>query len=384
MNIKNLKVALVHDYLREYGGAERVLEDLYEIFPNTPVYTAYYNPKALGQNAKRFDDWDIRTSFIQKIPFANFLLSALRVLAPFAFESFELSSYDLVISSCNLYSAKGVLTGTKTLHISYIHTPPKMLYGYTTSFNYKKWFVTRTLGELANHFLRIYDFEISQRPDILVANSENVANRIKKFYRRDAKVVYPAIDVERYKKVKKAKGDYYLSVGRLVRGKGVEIVIAVCSKLNLPLKVAGSGPELERLKRIAGKSVQFLGYVSDEEKVKLYAGAKALIVATEEEDFGLTPIEAMAAGTPVIAAKAGGYLETVIPGKTGELFNISPNLGESKSYVDEESVKNLISVLEHFDSSRYREEELRKFAERFSKARFKKEILDLIEKNLRD
>lgn len=373
------KVALVHDYLREYGGAEKVLEALHQIFPQAPVYTAYYNPQALGSHAARFKGWDIRTSWLQKMPLANKLVSAFRIFAPTIFESFDLKEYDLVISSCNIYFAKAVITRPSALHLSYIHTPPRFLYGYTTSFNYKKHWWTRLGGEIINHILRVYDFETSQRPDILIANSKNVASRIKKFYRREAVVIYPPVDVDI--KVKKVKGEYFLALNRLVRGKGTEVAVAACAKSNLPLKVAGSGPELENLKKLANKNIEFLGEVSDLEREKLYAGAKALIVASEDEDFGITSVEAQASGTPVIASGAGGYLETIIPGKTGEFYQPG-KMGNS--YVDHSSVENLIQVLEKFDPEKYRAEDCIKNAQKFSKENFKKEISDLIDKNLVD
>src|SRR3989344_3317396 len=288
-----MKVALVHDYLREYGGAEMVVEDLHSIFPDAPLYTAYYNPETLGDHAKRFQSWDIRTSFIQKLPFAGILLSPLRIIAPLAFEKFDLSQFDLVISSCNLYSSKAVVTNPAALHLSYIHTPPKMLYGYTTSFNYKKHWWTRLGAEIINHFMRITDFQISQRPNILIANSKNVQARIKKFYRRDSVVIYPGVDINKYQAAEgeprqsrvssikyQGKKEYFISLGRLVRGKGAEIAVAACTKLNLPLKVVGVGPELDNLKKIAGSNIEFTGEVSEDEKIKLLANAKALIVAS--------------------------------------------------------------------------------------------------------
>lgn len=375
-----MKVALVHDYLKEYGGAEMVLEDLHEIFPDAPIYTFFYDPKGLGLHQQRIKHWDIRTSFMQKFPFTNSLLSALRIFGPMVFEGFDLSSYEIVISSSNIHSAKAVITKPETLHLSYIHTPPKMLYGLTTSFNYKKHWFLRIPAEIINHFMRLLDFEISQRPDILIANSKNTQARIKKFYRRNSVVIHPGVDIKKYSKVRKSSGEYFLSLNRLVRGKGTEIVIASCTKLNLPLKVAGDGPEFIKLKKIAGPTIEFLGAVSEAEKIKLYSGAKALITCTEQEDFGITPLESMAAGTPVIAANSGGYLETVIPSKTGELFDVPANLGE-KDYIDQTAVKNLIAVLEKFDSEKYQESDCRHQAEKFSKERFKKEILDLIDKN---
>lgn len=390
-SITKMKVAIAHDYLREYGGAERVVEELHDIFPDAPVYTAYYNPKGLGIHNQRIKNWDIRSSWIQNLPFANKLISPLRIFAPRAFRSFDLSEYDLVVSSSAIYFAKAVATKPKTLHIAYIHTPPRYLYGYVTSYNYKKHWWTRIGGEAANHFLRIVDFETSRRPDILVANSKNVAARIRKFYRRDAMVIYPPVDTMSFPPRVKLRDDmggkleddkeseptnkevqtrsYFLSLGRLVRGKGLDIIIAACNDINAPLKIAGSGPILGELKKMAGKSVEFLGPVSDQERARLYSNAKAFIVCSEDEDFGITGIEAMAAGTPVISIAAGGYLETVIKGKTGEFFD--------------GSVKDLTKVLENFDPKKYREEDCRKQAEKFSKERFKKEILALVANNLK-
>ncbi len=368
------KVALAHDYLREYGGAERVLEVLHEIFPEAPLYTAYYNPDGLGGTLKRFKDWDIRTSWFQKFPFANRLLSPFRIFGPLMFESFDLSEYDLVISSSSAtHLAKAVITKPETLHLSYIHTPPRFLYGYVTSINYKKHWWTRIGGEIINHFMRIYDFEVSQRPDILIANSKNIQKRIKKFYRRDSIVIYPPVDLAEFH-LKKTKGNYFLALNRLVRGKGVDVIIEAANRLDILLKVAGTGPEMETLKKVSGKNVEFLGWVSDEERVKLLSNAKALIVAAEDEDFGITSIEAQAAGTPVIAPASGGFLETVIDGKTGLLYGGPGQV----------TAEALVEVLQKFSakggpSSGWDPKECRKNAEKFSKERFKKEILNLVE-----
>ena len=381
-----MKVALAHDYLREYGGAERVLEVLHEIFPDAPIYTFYVNLSLMGENGKRFKDlpagrqgWDIRPSVFQKFPFANLLLSPFRIFGPLMFESFDLSEYDLVISSSSAtHLAKSVITKPETLHISYIHTPPRFLYGYTTSFNYKKNIITRIGGEIINHFMRIYDFEVSQRPDILIANSKNVQDRIKKFYRRDSAIIYPPVDVDKlYTAVHTLstnKRAYFLSVGRLVRGKGVDVIVEACAKLGLPLKVVGSGPELERLQNLSDRkqNVEFLGQVNDEELVRLYANAKATIVASEDEDFGIVPVESMACGTPVIAPKSGGFLETVDQ-KTGKFF------GDDRGQVTADS---LVEALEGFKEGDFNAEDCKKQAEKFSKERFKKELTDLIEKNL--
>lgn len=363
-----MKVAIVHDYLREYGGAERVVETLHQMFPEAPVYVAYKNLDGLGSHRDRVKKWNIKSSWIQYLPFANELISPLRILAPKIFEGFDLSEYDVVISSCNIYFSKAVRVKPSSLHISYIHTPPRYLYGFATSFNYRKNPLVRIVAELINHYLRVVDFEVSQNPDILVANSKAVQARIKKFYRRDSVVIYPPVDIERFKQARTAgEGGYFLSVSRLVKGKGVDMIVKACSQLNLPLKVVGSGPELNRLKQLAGKSVEFLGQVADAHLPGIYASAGALILAAEDEDFGITPVEAMASGTPVLALKSGGYLETVMPGKTGEFF-------------DAPTVESLKIALEKFDFSKYKYEDLVKQADKFSVESFRKKMLELIEK----
>ncbi len=370
-NLSDLKIALIHDYLKEYGGAERVLESLHQIFPEAPIYTAYFDIEGFGPHKERIKKWDIHTSWLQKVPFAGKLISPFRIFAPMIFESFDLKNYDVVMSSCNIYFAKAVITKPETLHISYIHTPPRYLYGYATSFNYKKNPIIRIFAELANHILRVYDFETSQRPDVLVANSKVVKERIKKFYRRDSEVIYPPVDVEEFRVMSqesRKKEDYYLSLSRLWEGKGVDLVIKACTELRVPLKVVGTGPEEDRLKNLAGPIVEFLGQVSDDERVKLMSQAKALIVAAEEEDFGITAVESQAAGTPVIALKQGGYLETVVDGKTGVFFK-------------DPSVESLKEVLEKFDPSKYKTSDLINNAEKFSQKRFEEEIKDLVSQN---
>ncbi|MCL5784043.1 MAG: glycosyltransferase [Patescibacteria group bacterium] len=374
-----MKVALVHDFLKFYGGAERVLEALHEIFPRAPIFTAFYDPQGLGSHALRFRDWNIQASWLDKIPWAGKLLSPLKILAPVAFESFDLNGFDLIISSSNDYFAKAVITPSKALHISYIHTPPNSLYG-PRSGSYQKHWWTKIPSSLAIHLLRLYDFQVSQRPDILVANSQNVYQRIKKFYRRQSVVIYPPVDIQKFKiqnskfksTIQNSKDSYYLSLGRLVRGKGTDIIIEACGKLGLPLKIAGTGPLLSTFKsQFANfKSVEFLDEVDDQNLPELMVRAKAVIVVSEDEDFGIVPVESMAAGTPVIALRAGGFLETVVEGKTGEFF-------------DKPTVDSLVKVLKKFDPKKYQAQDCYSQAEKFSKERFKKEILELIKENLK-
>jgi glycosyltransferase involved in cell wall biosynthesis len=285
-----------------------------------------------------------------------------------AFEQFDLKDYDLVISTSAAYFAKAVITSPQTLHIGYIHTPPRYLYGLTTAHGYRKNIFTKIGGTILNHFMRIYDFEVSQRPDILVANSKAVKKRIKKFYGRDSIVIYPPVDIDELRSIKAKKQNYFLYLGRLDPHKRIDLIVQVFNKLNLPLKIAGVGRQQSYLNKIAGKNVEVLGYVSGEQKIKLLSQAQAFIAAAEDEDFGITVVEAQSAGTPVIALRKGGYLETVIEGKTGEFF-------------DELTEESLSKTVQDFDPKRYKLEDLRKNAEGFSKKRFQEEILDIVEKN---
>jgi len=376
--MKQLRVALVHDYLGEFGGAERVLLALSEMFPAAPIYTAFVRP---GPAYERFKHRDLRPSWAQKIPwFTRKLHSPLRFLAPLIWESFDFRQYDLVISSCSWYITKGILTRPETLHIAYIHTPPRYLYGYPTSVDWQKYWPVRLYARLVNHYLREYDFVAARRPDILIANSENVRRRIRKFYRKDAKVVYPPVELAGIKRsdlgVRQGRTlsdtDYFLIVSRVVGGKGLKLAVQACTQLELPLKVVGSpagwSAEIEELKNLAGKNVEFLGEVSDEELADLYADAKGFLATAQDEDFGMTVVEAQLAGTPVIAYRGGGYLETVVDGKTGIFF-------------DEYSVRGLKKALGKFSIqySVFSISAIQEHAQKFSKDRFVKQIKKIIQ-----
>ena len=331
-----MKIALVHDYIKEYGGAERVLEALHEAFPRAPVYTAVFLPAYLGPHRERFMSWDIKTSWLQHIPFVSKLISPIRLIAPSVFRRMDLSSYDVIITSATgAYTPNLIRKGNAKL-ICYCHTPPRYLYGYATARNWKKNPVLRVFGELANHFLRLTDHEASQNVDQFIANSEEVASRIKKFYRRDAIVIYPPVDLPTPTSIN-PKRTYFLTGGRLAAPKHIDLAVAACTKLKLPLKVFGKGfaGYGEELKKIAGPTVEFIGEVTDDEKWNLMYGAKAFIFPSEDEDFGIIPVESMACGTPVIAYRSGGVVESVIEGKTGVFF-------------DELSLHSLIQTIRSF------------------------------------
>lgn len=365
-----MKVALVHDFLTEYGGAERVLEALHEIWPDVPVFTAYYKPESLGPHKDRFKNWDIRESWARKLPFFKKLLSPYRIFGPLIFESFDFKNYDLVISSTNTYFAKSIITGPKTLHICYCHTPPRYLYGYPTAREWKKYLIPRMFGEVANHFLRIWDFWAAQRVDYFIANSQNTRERIKKFYRRDSQVIYPPINVEKFKPAKTVKkDDYYLCVSRLARAKRIDLAVETASKLKFPLKIVGAGREETYLKSIAQENVEFLGEVSDKELISLYQKARALIFPAEEEDFGMVPVEAMAAGTPVIALKSGGVVESVIEEKTGVFFG-------------EPTVASLVESVERFRRVEIDPKDCQVQANKFDRKVFQRSLKETVGKLL--
>ena len=330
---KNLKIALVHDYLREYGGAERVLEALHAMFPTAPIYTAFVDSKAMGKNWQIFADWDIRQSKLIRLPFYKQLFSPMRIFAKWAFEQFDLSGYDVVISSSNAYFAKAVKV-PNGVHYCYCHTPPRVLYGYSAKSNWQANSLTRFAGNLLNHFVRQMDFQAAQNPDFFIANSQETALRIQKFYKRKSVVINPPIKIydsaqtffdQLNKKTladftKQKTTSYYLYVNRLALAKHPELAVQAATNLKIPLKVVGSGAMLENLKKIAGETIEFLGAVNDQRLIELYKNAQALIYPVEDEDFGMVPIEAMAFGTPVIAHFSGGPKETIEAGKTGVFF----------------------------------------------------------------
>jgi glycosyltransferase involved in cell wall biosynthesis len=317
-----MKIALVHDYLREYGGAERVLETLHEIYPDAPLFTSFVDFRALGQHAERFKTWDIRTSWVQQNWFVKKFHSPLRFLAPKIWSSFDLSGFDVVLSSSGWFMCRGVTVKKPAVHICYIHHPPRNLYGYATGSTLQKYPLVRIYAALINHYLRKYDFQTAQKVDYFIANSKETARRVEKFYRRESTVIYPPITqaISDTKSSVSKKKTYYLSVGRLSWAKRVDVIIEACNRLKLPLKIVGTGREEDALRKIAGPTIEFVGAVSDAELTALYAGAKALLFCALDEDFGMVPVEAMSHGTPVIALAQGGVTETVLEGKTGMLF----------------------------------------------------------------
>ena len=368
-----MKVALVHDQLREFGGAERVLVSLKKIFPTADVYTTTFDLDSLESHKELIKDWKVNVSLFGKIPFLNKFYSPFRFLTPLIWESFDFSKYDLVISSSGSWMSKGIKTSKPTIHISYIHHPPRYLYGYETAIEWQKYFFIKIYGYIINHFLRIWDFTSSQRADYLIANSEETKKRIEKFYRRSSTVIYPPVNIpkklyELYKPYKLY--NYFLTVSRLARAKHIDVLIKAANIAKFKLKIVGNGRDEERLKQMAGPTVEFLGNISDQEFKKLFSKAKAFLFSSKDEEFGIAPVEAMGYGLPVIAYKSGGVPEYIINKKNGFLFDQLDPYSLMKKVKEFEDLNNeqLIQM----------KKQARKTAERFSEAKFKNEILNLI------
>ncbi|MGB9911651.1 MAG: glycosyltransferase [Microgenomates group bacterium] len=356
-----MKIALVHDYLKEYGGAERVLKTLHEIWPEAPIYTIYYQQNSPA--GKVFKGAKIIQSWFSYLPWTDKLISPLRFLIPLIWRSFDFSSYDLVISSASWAITKGFAKG-KTKEICYCHTPPRYLYGYETSKNWQKNLLIKIYALIVNHFMRQYDFSQAQKVTWFIANSQEVQKRIKKFYRRESVVINPPVEILNFKfEISNLK--YYLAGGRLEKPKNFDLIVKAFNQLGWPLKIYGRGSQEEYLRKIAKKNVEFLGWVTEEEKWRLLAGCKAFICAATDEDFGITPLEAMAVGRPVIAFRGGGYLETVIERKTGEFF-------------DKLTVEALVDVLKKFNPQKYSPSFCRRHAKKFSKEEFIKKIKNFV------
>lgn len=360
-----MKVALVHDFLNQYGGAERVLEAIHELYPYSTVYTSLYDPNKLPLRMRR---WDVRSFKLPKFPLAK----TYTFFYPLLFENLDLSGYDLAISSSANF-AKGVLTKPRTLHISYIHTPPRFLYHYPTEVSRRKiWFLKPVLMPFDN-LLRSWDYSAAQRPDFLITNSKETAKRIKKFYGREAAVIYPPVSLEAVypqalRENKMQASSYFLIVSRLAAYKRIDLAIKAANQLKVPLKIVGTGREERRLKRMAGPTVEFLGVVGDEKLPGLYRNCQALIFPGAE-DFGITPVEAMSFGKPVIALGQGGALESVIDGKTGKFF-------------EQETANSLVGALESFDPSGYKAKDCIAQAKKFSKERFQEKFKKFVSKKL--
>lgn len=356
-----MRVAIVHDYLTQFGGAERVLKVLMDMFPHAPVYTLVHDARV----TKGFlNQSRIRTSFLQKVPLARSKHRLFPLVMPLAVEQFNLAAYDLVISASHSFG-KGVITKPETLHVSYCFTP--LRYAWDDSHRYVREFgvprVIRSLLPLALSYVRVWDALAADRVDHFVAISHFVAERIRKYYGRGAAVVYPPVDTETFRPAP-SPGGRFLVVSRLLPYKRIDLAIEACNLLRLPLDVVGTGPEEERLRQLAGPTVRFLGFQPDAVTAPLYARARAFLFP-QEEDFGITTLEAAAAGRPVVAFRGGGALETVVEDTTGV-------------FVDQQDAGSLAAGIEKLLRQKWDAAVIRQHALQFSTERFQERFLGVL------
>ncbi len=358
-----MKIALVHDYLIQDGGAERVLQAFREIWPDAPIYALLHDPERMGD---RFHGSDIRTSFLQRIPFALDRYKWLMPLMPAATERYDLSAFDVVLSSTSAF-AKGVITRADALHICYCHTPTRYLWSDMHSYVQELSIpgpIKRVMPLVLSR-IRTWDRLAADRVDRFIANSETVRQRISKYYRHSSDVIHPPVDTKRFRITDpSAVEPYFVAGGRLVAYKRFDIVVKAFTKLGIPLKVFGEGPEMAMLRRAAGPNVEFLGRISELKKAELYSHAQAYL-HPQEEDFGITAVEAMASGTPVIAFRKGGAEETVVDGVTG-------------AFIEEQTWEELANAIIRFDRTAFDPHTIRAHALRYDVVTFKRRIFDYV------
>ncbi len=357
-----MKIALVHDYLVQYGGAERVLECFMEVFPHAPIYTIVYDKEATHG---RFEGKNIKTSFLQKYKLARKKHRLFPLIMPIAIEQFDFSKFDVVLSDSSSY-AKGIITGPETLHICYMHTPMRYAWDdcqkYTQDFSFPK--LVKKLVPMAMNYVRLWDKVSADRVDRFIANSNFVAKRIKKYYHKEAEVINPPVAISDFY-ISQERGGYFLMVGRLISYKRHDIAIEAFNKLGLPLKIIGRGPEMKRLKNLAKPNIEFLGRVSDGELAKYYSECRAFIFP-QEEDFGIVAIEAMASGKPIIAYWGGDIPEHMEEEKMGIFFQ-------------NQKADDIVEAVSNFRDRNYDPNYIRSHSLKFDREIFKSKIKSYIE-----
>lgn len=356
-----MKIALVHDHLIQWGGAENVLLSLHEIWPRAPIFTLLYDEKQMG---KLFPKEIVQPSYLQKLPFSLSRYQWYLPLMPSATESYKLLDFDVVLTSSSAF-AKGVITHADTLNICYCHTPTRYLWSDTLPY-IEGLRCPGLIKKILPYYLsrlRLWDQIAAQRVDYFIANSHFVRGRIQRYYKRESVVIYPPVKTENFY-ISPGPYHYYLTGGRIVPYKKFDLTIKAFNQLGIALKIFGKGPHLPYLKSIARKNIEFLGMVDEKTLADLYSKCAAFI-HPQVEDFGITAIETMASGRPVIAYKEGGSLDTVIPGLSGVFF-------------DEQEWEALADTIIRFEPERYDPIKIKEYAEKFNEKRFKEEILRLV------
>lgn len=354
--VVNPVIALVHDWLNQLGGAEDVLETLVEMFPAAPIYTSIYWREKMPAVYRH---WPIRVSFMDSLPAVYRYYQAYLFLYPFAFQSFNLSGHSLILSNKSGF-CHGIRRPVGAVHVCYCLTPTRYVWGFD-DYAAREGLSTaaRQILRPALGLLKAWDKAAARQVDHFVAISSEVQRRIASFYGRDSVIIYPPVATGRFAPVKES-GEYYLTLGRLIPYKRVDLAVQACTALNLPLRVAGEGRDRERLERMAGPTVKFLGRVPEADLPALLAGCRAFLFPGLE-DFGITPVQAMAAGRPVIAFAGGGALDTVVEGQTGRLFQA-------------QTVESLMAVLEGFDPKQFDPAAIRTQALKFDRLVFMQEL----------
>lgn len=354
-----MRVNIVHDYLNQMGGAERVVLEMHRIFPQAPIYTSIYDRRKMVD----FNRLDIKTSFMQHLPLIFRFFKLYLPVYPFAFESMRIPECDVLLSSSSAF-AKLVRAPKGARHICYCHTPARFLWMYEMYMQREKFpFPLNQWLPLLLGPMKKWDIASLNRVDFFIANSKNVQERIKRFYQRDAEVIYPPIDTDYYQPDDNS-ADYFLLVSRLNTYKRIDIVVDAFNQLKLPLKIIGAGPDMEQLRLRSADNIEFLGRLPDEALKKHYAACRALIFPGEE-DFGMIPLEAMSCGRPVVAYKAGGALETVVEGENGVFFA-------------EQKPESLVEALQQFRNISFNKDAIRRHAQKFDQTVFRKKLMDFI------
>jgi glycosyltransferase involved in cell wall biosynthesis len=359
-----LRVALVHHWLVTPGGAEKVLYELHQMWPEAPIFTAAFTPDKFPE----LEGADVRPTWLNKVPFAKTKHQLFPVLRGLSFRMLDLSAYDIVISSCAA-EAKYVKTGPNTLHVCYCHTPIRYYWSdYQWYLEHPPFGALNPLAKLVlplmiDHLRRL-DYQEAQSVNVYLANSKTVQERIKKYYHRDSTVIYPPIETKPLLKLQRKHNDYYLIVGRQVAYKRLDIAVDAFNALGLKLKVVGSGEEISRQRGRAKSNIEFLGWLPDAERNRLFAGARGF-VWPQEEDFGMTAVEAMAAGCPVIAYDRGGSQEYMTEGVTGTLF-------------EEQTPAALVEAIRRFEMMSLDESKIRERAKEFDSEVFRKRMADFV------
>ncbi len=358
-----MKLALIHDWLNQIGGAEDVLDHLVRFYPGAPVYTSMYAPELMPAH---YRNWDIRSTWMDRLPGIHQAHQRYLPLYPLTWAHTNLSEYDVVLSNKSGF-CHGVRTGPHTLHVCYCLAPTRYIWNLDAYLAREDFgAAVRLAARLVARLYRRWDYAAAQRVSHMIAISTEIQERIRRYYHRESTLIYPPVEAaERFTPAQQV-GDYYLALSRLIPYKRIDLAVEACTRLDLPLLVAGKGRDRERLESLAGPTVQFLGFVPDDDLPDLFARCKAFIFPGLE-DFGIVPVQAQAAGRPVIAFKGGGSLDTIIPAQTGEFFT-------------EPTVESLMAALRSFDASRYDPAAIRAHALRFDSAVFERAITTFVER----